>query len=81
MEYLAPQLQENGFGIEIELTIKLDAIASGRFCEIPIRYSPRSRLLGEKIRWVDGFWALCCIVRYGVLHKIGKRWVFLHKGT
>jgi len=61
---VAPQLQEEGFGIELELTAKLAKIPGVRFYEVPISYTPRSYREGKKIRWHDGLRALWCILRY-----------------
>lgn len=60
---LAPGLQENRFGIEIELTVKL-ARKRARFYERPIRYHRRSYHEGKKIGWRDGVRALYCMIRY-----------------
>ncbi|QDV21978.1 Undecaprenyl-phosphate 4-deoxy-4-formamido-L-arabinose transferase [Aureliella helgolandensis] len=60
---LAPNLQENRFGIEIELTVKL-ARKKVRFYERPIRYDRRGFDEGKKIGWRDGVRALYCMLRY-----------------
>lgn len=60
---LAPDLRENRFGIEIELTVKL-ARKRARFYERPIRYYRRSYHEGKKIGWRDGVRALYCMLRY-----------------
>ncbi|QDS90414.1 Undecaprenyl-phosphate mannosyltransferase [Rosistilla ulvae] len=62
---LVPDLKENRFGIEIELTAKL-AKRKLRFTERPIRYQHRWYDEGKKIGWKDGVSALWCIVRYGL---------------
>lgn len=56
-------LQEQGFGIEPEITIKL-AKAKHRIEEIPIEYNARGKAQGKKIRWLDGVKAIFCILRY-----------------
>ncbi|MDR4495183.1 MAG: glycosyltransferase family 2 protein [Nitrospirales bacterium] len=56
-------LQESGFELEIELTAKI-AHGKWRVCEVPIRYVPRTKAEGKKIRWLDGIKALQCSVRY-----------------
>lgn len=63
IQELAPNLRENRFGIEIELTVKL-ARKRVRFYERPIRYDRRGFDEGKKIGWRDGVRALYCMVRY-----------------
>ncbi len=63
IQQLAPNLRENRFGIEIELTVKL-ARLKVRFYERPIRYHRRGFNEGKKIGWRDGVRALYCMVRY-----------------
>ena len=64
IEQVAPTLREKRFGIEIELTCKLARIRTARFYERPISYAGRSYAEGKKIGWLDGLWALWCILRY-----------------
>ena len=64
MDQVLPTLQEDGFGIEIELTAKLARVKGVRFYERPINYAPRSHAEGKKINWRDGFHALWCILKY-----------------
>ena len=59
------QLQENRFGIEPELTIKL-ARSGQRFYEVGIAYSGRSYAEGKKIGWRDGWRAIWVILKYGL---------------
>jgi glycosyltransferase involved in cell wall biosynthesis len=61
---IAPGLRERGFGIELELTLKLARLPSVRFYERPISYYGRTYREGKKITWRDGLWALWCIARY-----------------
>ncbi len=63
IQKLAPNLRENRFGIEIELTVKL-AKLNVRFYERPIRYHRRGFNEGKKIGWRDGVRALYCMIRY-----------------
>lgn len=63
LQELAPNLRENRFGIEIELTIKL-AQRRARFYERPIRYWRRGFDEGKKIGWRDAIRAFYCMVRY-----------------
>jgi len=66
---IVPTLREKRFGIEIELTFKLVRQSGIRFFERPIRYARRSYAEGKKIGWRDGFAALWCIMRYGLLGR------------
>ena len=59
------QLQEKGFGVEPELTIKL-AKNKYIFYEVPISYRGRSYKDGKKITIKDAFRALYCIIRYSL---------------
>ena len=63
LEPLIEQLQENRFGIEIELTIKLAKLRA-RFSERPIRYWRRGFDEGKKIGWRDAVRAFYCMLRY-----------------
>lgn len=63
IQKLAPDLKENRFGIEIELTVKLVKLGA-RFYERPIRYHRRGFHEGKKIGWRDGVRALYCMLRY-----------------
>jgi len=64
---LIPQidLQENGFGIEPEITAKLSKLRA-RFYEVGISYYGRSYEEGKKITWRDGFRTVYCIFRYNL---------------
>lgn len=60
---ILPTLQEQRFGIEIELTMKL--VRQGvRFAERPIRYDKRTYAEGKKIGLKDAFRALWCMAKY-----------------
>ena len=61
-------LQENRFGIEIELTARWARLGL-EFTERPIRYHHRWYNEGKKIGWQDGVSALRCIVKYGLLRR------------
>jgi glycosyltransferase involved in cell wall biosynthesis len=63
-ERIGPQLKENGFGIELEITARLARMKGVRFYELPISYSPRDYAEGKKIGWRDAVRALWCVVRY-----------------
>ncbi len=58
------QLQENRFGIEIELTARLARTAGVVFAECPITYDRRTYAEGKKIGLRDAFRALWCMIRY-----------------
>ncbi len=58
-------LEETGFGIEIEMAIKLMSIRGLKVRELPISYRPRTRAAGKKIRARDGIRALWCVLKYG----------------
>jgi len=69
---LAPQLQENRFGIEPEITAKLARMQGVRIGEVPISYQSRSFAEGKKIRLRDGLRALWCICRYGARFSVPR---------
>lgn len=64
IQRIAPQLRENRFGIEPELTARVAAIPKVRIHERAITYSGRTYAEGKKITWRDGFRALWCIIKY-----------------
>jgi glycosyltransferase involved in cell wall biosynthesis len=59
------RIEQNGFGIEPELTAKV-AKKHCRIYEVGISYYGRSYDEGKKIRWKDGIKALYVIVRYSL---------------
>ena len=59
-------LEENSFGIEPEMTIKL-SYKKFKFYEVPISYNGRSYEEGKKIRLIDAFSALYCIFKYSII--------------
>jgi len=59
-------LQENRFGFEPEFTIKIAKLRV-RVFEAGISYAGRSYAEGKKIGWRDGFEAIRCIIKYGIL--------------
>jgi glycosyltransferase involved in cell wall biosynthesis len=61
---VVPELTENRFGVEIELSARIAKIPGIRIVELPIWYRGRTRREGKKIRWTDGVRALWCIWRY-----------------
>ena len=62
-------LRSNDFRFEIELTFKL-AKRRARIFEAPIRYLPRSREEGKKMRARDGLWALKSMVRFWLIDDL-----------
>jgi len=67
-------LQENGFGIEPELTAQL-ARLHPKIYEVGIRYDGRTYAEGKKIRWTDGLYALWAILKHNtpLRHLTPKR--------
>jgi glycosyltransferase involved in cell wall biosynthesis len=65
-------LEENRFGCEPEITIKV-ARKRWRMYEVGISYSGRTYEEGKKIGWRDGVYALWCIVKYGLTVPQRKR--------
>ncbi len=65
---ILPDLKEDRFGIEIELTARW-ARRGLRFAERPIRYQHRWYDEGKKITWKDGVAALYCIAKYGLFRR------------
>lgn len=60
-------LKEKRFGFEPELTAKLSRIPKIRIYEVGISYYGRTYEEGKKIGWKDGFRAIYCIIKYGLL--------------
>ena len=63
------QLKENRFGFEPEITAKIANIRNIRIYEVGISYYGRTYAEGKKIGWRDGFRALYCIAKYGLLRN------------
>lgn len=61
------KLKENRFGFEPEVTAKVARIKSIRIYEVGISYYGRTYEEGKKIGWKDGFRAIYCILKYGML--------------
>jgi glycosyltransferase involved in cell wall biosynthesis len=67
-EIIAPiKIEENRFGFEPEITLKLAKIRGIRIYEVGISYSGRTYEEGKKIGWRDGVRAIVCILKYGLL--------------
>lgn len=60
-------LKEKRFGFEPEVTAKISRIPKIRIYEVGISYYGRTYEDGKKIGWKDGFRALYCIFKYGLL--------------
>ncbi|MCL2220349.1 MAG: bifunctional glycosyltransferase family 2/GtrA family protein [Chitinispirillia bacterium] len=60
---IAPQLKEDRFGFEPEITARV-AAAGCRVYECAISYNPRGYDGGKKIGWADGLRALYCVFHY-----------------
>lgn len=61
-------IEENRFGFEPEIVAKVARLRC-RIYEVGISYSGRTYNEGKKIRWIDGVWALWCIVKYSFTGK------------
>lgn len=62
-------LRENRFGFEPEVTAKIARVPGIRIYEVGISYYGRTYSEGKKINWKDGFRAIYCILKYGLLNK------------
>jgi glycosyltransferase involved in cell wall biosynthesis len=60
------KLNENRFGFEPEVTMKIARVKGIRIYEVGISYFGRGYEEGKKIGWKDGFRAIYCILRYGL---------------
>lgn len=60
-------LSEKRFGFEPEVTAKISRIPNIRIYEVGISYYGRTYAEGKKINWKDGFRAIYCILKYGML--------------
>jgi len=61
-------LQENRFGFEPEITVKV-ARRHLRVYEVGISYSGRTYEEGKKIGWKDGVRAIWCLVKYSIKER------------
>lgn len=66
------KIEENRFGFEPEITIKVSRIPDIRIYEVGISYSGRTYKEGKKIGWKDGVRAIYCILKYGMFHFDSK---------
>jgi glycosyltransferase involved in cell wall biosynthesis len=65
-------VEERAFGVEPELTAKV-ALGGWRVYEVGISYAGRTYAEGKKITWKDGWAAIVCIIRYGLIHRVTRR--------
>lgn len=63
-------LKEQRFGFEPEITAKISRVPGIRIYEVGISYYGRTYAEGKKVTWKDGFRAIYCIIKYGIL-RIG----------
>ena len=61
-------LEENRFGFEIEITVKLARLKC-RIYEVGVSYQGRDYSEGKKITWKDGIKAVFCVLKYGIFKK------------
>ncbi|SFQ27232.1 glycosyltransferase family 2 protein [Hymenobacter arizonensis] len=61
------KLEEKRFGFEPEVTAKVARVKDVRVYEVGISYYGRTYAEGKKIGWRDGFRAIYCIIKYGLL--------------
>lgn len=61
------RLQEQRFGFEPEVTAKMSRYPNVRIYEVGISYYGRTYAEGKKINWKDGFRAIYCVLKYGML--------------
>jgi glycosyltransferase involved in cell wall biosynthesis len=62
-------LEEKRFGFEPEVTAKIARVQGVRIYEVGISYYGRTYAEGKKIGWRDGFRAIYCIFKYGLLRR------------
>ena len=60
-------IQEDRFGFEPEITLKISRIPNIKIYEVSISYSGRTYREGKKINWRDGIRAVYCVFKYGLL--------------
>ena len=61
------EIIENRFGFEPEITSKISRVPNVKIYEVGISYFGRTYEEGKKINWKDGFRAIYCILKYGLL--------------
>ncbi|MDZ7839536.1 MAG: glycosyltransferase family 2 protein [Gammaproteobacteria bacterium] len=63
------KLEQDRFGFEPEVTAKIARLPGIRIYEVGISYFGRTYTEGKKITWRDGFQAIWCIVKFGVIRR------------
>ena len=63
------KLEQDRFGIEPEMTAKLARVPGIRIYEVGISYFGRTYAEGKKITWKDGFQAIYCVLKYGIIRR------------
>jgi hypothetical protein len=63
-------LTSDRFGFEPEVTVKVAKLGC-RVTQVPIRYHPRTRQEGKKIKWRDGLAAIGELLRWRFLEPSG----------
>jgi glycosyltransferase involved in cell wall biosynthesis len=63
------ELKEKRFGFEPEITAKISKIRKIRIFEVGIAYYGRTYSDGKKVKWVDGFRAIWCVLKYNILSR------------
>lgn len=63
------QLEEDRFGFEPEVTVKVARRPGIRVYEVPISYKGRTYAEGKKIGLKDAFRAMYCLARYGIIKR------------
>lgn len=62
-------LKEERFGFEPEVTAKISRLPKITIYEVGVSYYGRTYLEGKHINWKDGFCAIYCIFKYGLLKR------------
>ena len=62
-------IEEDRFGFEPEVTVKLARRPGIRVYEVPISYKGRTYAEGKKIGLKDAFRAMYCLARYGIIKR------------
>jgi len=63
------KLEQDRFGFEPEVTAKTARLPGIRIYEVGISYFGRTYSEGKKITWRDGFQAIWCILKFGLLRR------------
>jgi len=63
------ELEQDRFGFEPEVTARIARLPGIRIYEVGISYFGRTYSEGKKITWRDGFQAIWCILKFGVVRR------------